>query len=136
MENNPGNQDQNNPNTTNTGEVVTENLSTNESEESTFVINEQTIMASLSYLSILVLIPLLTKKDDPFVKYHIKQGLVLLAPELIIYVVSGVFLFMWPIWSILNLGFLCLTIVGIIHALRKEEKPLPLIGQFSDKITL
>jgi uncharacterized membrane protein len=136
MENNPGNQDQNNPNTTNAGEVVTENLNTNESEESTFVINEQTIMASLSYLSILVLIPLLTKKDDPFVKYHIKQGLVLLAPELIIYVVSGVFLFMWPIWSILNLGFLCLTIVGIIHALRKEEKPLPLIGQFSDKITL
>jgi uncharacterized membrane protein len=115
---------------------ITPTPSADSSAEQNFVVNEQTIFASLSYLSILVLVPLLTKKNDPFVKYHIKQGLVLLVPELIVYVVSGMFYFMWPVWSILNLGFLCLTIVGIIHALRKEEKPLPLIGQFADKISI
>lgn len=130
MENNLGNQEQHTESTPQAPQLTTE------SSEPSFVLNEQTIFASLSYLSILVLIPLLTKKSDTFVQYHVKQGLVLLVPELIVYVVSGMFYFMWPVWSILNLGFLCLTIVGIIHALRKEEKPLPLIGQYADKINL
>lgn len=131
MENNLGNEEQNQPNT-----PVAPVTSTNQSEGENLTINEQTIFASLSYLNILVLIPLLTKKHDPFIQYHVKQGIVLLIPELVVYVAGGMFYFMWPVWSILNLGFICLTIVGIIHALRKEEKPLPLIGQFADKINL
>ncbi len=131
MENNLGNEEQNQPNT-----PMTPVASATHSEEENLTINEQTIFASLSYLNILVLIPLLTKKHDPFIQYHVKQGIVLLIPELVVYVAGGMFYFMWPVWSILNLGFICLTIVGIIHALRKEEKPLPLIGQFANKINL
>ncbi len=131
MDNNQPNQEQ-----TPVSTPSVQNESTQKESDGNFVFNERTIIASLSYLNILVLIPLLTKKNDAFTQYHVKQGLVLLVPELIVYVISGIFYFMWPVWSILNLGFLCLTIVGIIHVLRQEEKPLPLIGQFASKINL
>ncbi len=41
--------------------------------------SNNTVLAILAYLSILVIVPLVANKDnDPFVKFHAKQGLVLL----------------------------------------------------------
>ena len=101
-----------------------------------FAFNEETIMASLSYLGPLVLIPFLTKKDNAFIKFHVKQGLVVLVPEIIIYVLGGMIFMLMPIISLLNLALLVLSIIGIINALQKKEKELPLIGHFAQKINI
>jgi len=46
-------------------------------------------MASLAYLWILIIIPFFTDaKDNPFVKYHLKQGLVLIIFEVVGWVVA------------------------------------------------
>jgi uncharacterized membrane protein len=105
-------------------------------QASSFTINEQTVMAALSYLGILILIPFFVKKEDPFVHYHIKQGVVLLIPELILYVVSGMMYFLWPVWNIIWLIILGFTIVGVINCLTKKEKPLPFIGQYASKVNI
>jgi uncharacterized membrane protein len=94
-------------------------------------------MAVLCYFGILVLIPLLTEaKNDPFVKFHIKQGLVLL----IAYVVSG---FVWAIpfigWVVDSIVWIFLFVcfvMGIINASSGKEAPLPLIGQLGEKINI
>lgn len=98
---------------------------------------KNTLMAVLSYLSILVIIPLLVAKDDPFVKFHIKQGLVLAIIGLIISAVSmGMMVWVFfPIISIINLGLLVLSIMGIVHAIQGEEKKLPLVGHLADNFT-
>ncbi|OGI64136.1 hypothetical protein A2914_00315 [Candidatus Nomurabacteria bacterium RIFCSPLOWO2_01_FULL_41_21] len=86
----------------------------------------------LSYLGILVLVSLIVKKDDPFVKFHIKQGLVLFVISIIIWVLSstlsgfGSSLFM--LYKILNLGILILSIVGIVNVVQNKMKELPLVG--------
>jgi len=88
-------------------------------------------MAVVAY--ILFFIPLLTEsKNDSFVKYHTKQGLVLF----IAWLVTGVLLripiigfFSWP----LGIFVMILFVVGILNALSGKEKPLPLIGQFGEK---
>lgn len=103
---------------------------------SSFTLNEQTVMAALSYLGILILIPFFIKKDDPFVHYHLKQGVVLLVPELIVYVASGMLYHLWPIWNIVWLALLGFTIVGILNALTKKEKALPFIGQYASRVNL
>lgn len=103
---------------------------------SSFTLNEQTVMAALSYLGILILIPFFVKKNDPFVHFHLKQGVVLLVPELIVYVASGMMYFMWPIWNIVWLALLGFTIVGVLNALTKKEKALPFIGQYASRINL
>lgn len=95
--------------------------------------SSNTLMAVLCYFGILVLIPLLTDaKNDPFVKFHIKQGLVLL----IAYVICG-FIFWIPVigW-LLGLVLFVLFIIGVINAATGKQSPLPIIGQMADKIKI
>lgn len=91
----------------------------------------KTLMGVLAYLGPLVIVSYLTAKDNPFVKFHIKQGLVLLVIEVIMWVVGSMF---WPLWmliNLINLAVLILSIIGIMNVVQNKEKELPLVGQFS-----
>ena len=93
-------------------------------------------MAILAY--IIFFIPLLTEaKKDPFVKYHIKQGLVIFIAWIIVGML-GYFL-PWGLWMVarlLNLAVFVLMIIGIMAAAKGEEKPLPIIGKFGKQFKL
>ncbi len=90
-------------------------------------------MAVLSYLGILVLVPLLTDaKNDPFVKFHIKQGLALLIVDIIASFIVWVPFVGWILW----LGIVVLFIIGIVNAASGKEKELPLIGPLGAKINI
>jgi uncharacterized membrane protein len=100
-------------------------------------IQDDTLMGVLCYLGPLVIIPYLTSLDNPFVKFHVKQGIVLFGVEVIIYLLGTMFLFgLYPIIMLLNLGTLVLAIMGIIHVVGKKEVALPLIGQYADKVKI
>ena len=85
------------------------------------------LMGILSYIGILVLIPIFAAKDDPFVRYHANQGLV----NFIVALVAGV-LTAIPIVGIIAglVGIVCFvfSILGIINVVKGEMKPLPFIG--------
>lgn len=97
-------------------------------------------MAILAYFGILVLIPLLTAKQDPFARYHTNQGLVLFLVSVISSVLSNVLttllidisstavLIISGIFGILALVWFVFSIIGIVHAAKGQTKPLPLIG--------
>lgn len=93
-------------------------------------------MAVFAYLWILIIIPFLTpEKNNPFVKFHLKQGLALIIFEVIGWVVA-VAIGWFPIigWLIVWLWWLVsliLIVIGIINALGGHEKELPLIGQYA-----
>lgn len=95
---------------------------------------KNTAMAVIAY--ILFFIPLLTgdAKKDAFVKYHVKQGLVLFLLAVLIRMIGWVIpIYFWfTISWILNLGTLVLLILGIINAVNGKQEPLPLIGKFAD----
>ncbi len=98
-------------------------------------VSQTTVMAILAYIGPLVIISFLVAKDNPFVKFHIKQGLVLLVIEVAIWLLSMVF---WPIWFLLNLvnlATLILAIFGIINAAKGKEKALPLVGDYAKYFT-
>lgn len=102
----------------------------------TKVEEKNTLMAVLAYLGPLVLVPLLTTKDDSFVKYHVKQGLVLLVIWAVVWFVGMSVYMFWPFVSLINLALTILSIVGIVNVVRGEEKELPLVGQFASKINI
>ncbi|MDD5626302.1 MAG: hypothetical protein PHG83_04010 [Patescibacteria group bacterium] len=93
---------------------------------------KNTGMAIIAYL--IFFIPLLTDaKNDPFVKYHVKQGLTLLIAGVIVGILSS--FLPWSLYRIsqlLNLFVFVLMIIGIMNASKGEEKPLPIIGKFAD----
>lgn len=95
---------------------------------------KNTTMAVIAY--ILFFVPLLTgdAKKDPFVKYHVKQGLVLFLLAVLIQVVGCIipFYFWLTISWLLSLCVLVLLILGIVNAVNGKQEPLPVIGRFAD----
>lgn len=101
--------------------------------------SNEVLMAALAYLGPLLLIPLITSREQSFVRYHLRQGIVLFGLYLAVQVVMSMFMFamwMWPLMSILNFGILALIILGIVHVVKKQEAPLPLIGSLASYIKL
>ena len=96
----------------------------------------KTLMGALAYLGILIIIPFLMAKDDPFVKFHIRQGLVLVVIELAIWVIG---MFTYQFWSILqlaNLAALVLAIIGIVNVTQNKEAELPIVGSFAKNFNI
>jgi len=95
---------------------------------------KNTTMAVIAY--ILFFVPLLTgdAKKDSFVKYHVKQGLVLFLLAVLIQVVGMIipFYFWYTINQLLGLCVLVLLILGIVNVVNGKEVPLPVIGKFAD----
>ena len=90
-------------------------------------------MAVLCYIWILVLIPLLTDaKNDPFVKFHIKQGIVLLIVSIIAGAISWIPVVGW----VLGVGVFIIWLIGLVNAASGKEVPLPIIGQFGEKFKI
>jgi len=94
------------------------------------------IMAIMSYIGVLCLIPILTKEKDEFVKFHTKQGLVLFAGEVATWTIFSIVPFLWFLANFLGIFWLILSIVGIVNVTKKEKKEVPLIGKFAEKIKL
>ncbi len=93
--------------------------------------NNETLMGVLAYVSILVFVPLLAAKNDPFVKFHVKQGLVLLIIEVIAWFLSSILWQFWEIFQLVNLATLILAIIGIVNVVNKKQAELPLIGSLA-----
>jgi Predicted membrane protein len=102
------------------------------------------LMAALSYLGVLVIIPYIFAKGDSFVKFHVRQGVVLFGIEIVLWVITTflgpvwMFFFwpLWMLWQLLNLGIFILAIVGIVHAVQGNEKELPLVGHLAVHVPL
>ena len=93
--------------------------------------DQNTLMAGLAYLGPLVFVSYIVGKDDPFVKFHIKQGLVLLVGEVGMWFLGMLLWALMPLIGLINLGFFVLIIIGLINVVQGKEKELPLVGSLS-----
>jgi len=96
---------------------------------------ETKLMAILSYIGPLVVVSYLAAKDDPFVKFHIKQGAVLFAIEFGFWIAG---IIVWPLmmlWGLVDICALVLSVIGIMNVVNQKEKSLPFVGQYSRYFT-
>ena len=105
-------------------------------------VRQNKVMGVLSYLGILVFVPLIAgNKQSPYVRFHTNQGLVLFIASVIVELLDGRWI--WGFHSMINFGgswfswifdicslvLFVFMIVGIVYACKGERKELPLIGQ-------
>ncbi len=97
-------------------------------------VQDNKLMAAISYISVLCLVGLFGKKDSPYVQYHAKQGFVLFVAEIIL-------MFVWVIpilgWLVGFFGWiltLVLAIMGIMNALNGKKTELPVLGGFAKNV--
>ncbi len=94
---------------------------------------ESNLIAILSYFSLLFLIPMLVVKDDPFVQFHAKQGLVLFIFEAATAIFMAIPVIGWFGAPILYIFWLVLSIIGINNVVKNKQEQLPLIGHLADR---
>lgn len=108
--------------------------------------NEQDIesnkwIALIAYLSILSLVTAIIAPNSKYARYHANQGICLLIAEVIFGIVKVLVctilgwipLFGWIVIIVFNLAgnlFLVLSVLGMVHVIRGEVKPIPIIGRF------
>ena len=97
---------------------------------------EQMLFGVLAYLGILVLIPLLLKKDDDFIHWHAKQGLVLLIAYVVVWVFTMIPVIGWILGPIISLVLFVFAIIAIIQVLMGNQWQLPLLGKYADKFNV
>ena len=92
---------------------------------------KNTTMAAIAY--ILFFVPLLTDaKDDPFVKFHVKQGLLLLILSIFTSILGRIPIIGIIGW-VLGFGLFILWVIGIMNALNGSMTPVPLVGQYAEE---
>ncbi len=78
------------------------------------------------------------KKDNKYVMFYAKQGLILFITAVIINIIGWIFgvipIFGRIIYGTLWILILILWLIGLIYSLSGEERDIPLIGVFAKKI--
>ena len=92
--------------------------------------------AILAYLWILCLVPILMKKEGEFVRFHVRQGLMLFIVEIGIAII-GIIPLLGPIIYMLGI-LVCglLSLAGIVQVLMGNRWKIPVIGEWAEKINI
>lgn len=109
-------------------------------EIKSFKMSNQILYCVLSYIYVLWIVGLLAEKDNPTVKFHVNQGIILSAVSffslIIINILSNFLYSIAPILTSISalfevlwlIFYVLFTALGINNALKQNQKPLPLIG--------
>ncbi|MEI8393159.1 MAG: hypothetical protein WCF85_00385 [Rhodospirillaceae bacterium] len=92
------------------------------------------VMAALSYLGILCFVPLLLCRNDEFVQFHARQGLVLW-----MWGVAAIFALSLPgigKWFFSSSGMIIMAFsaLGLISVVLRRAWRLPIIGVMADRL--
>jgi uncharacterized membrane protein len=102
-------------------------------------------MVVLSYLGLLALIPYLTKKEDPDILWHAKNGLGLAIAEIIVWVAlfilnivagrifAGLGCGMSVISCVIWIGVLVLHVYCIVQAVGGKRMTIPVVTEWAQK---
>lgn len=103
-------------------------------------IEQNKVMALLSYIGLLFLVPLFGAPKSKFARFHANQGLVLSLAAVAFGIVYGILVsvliaiswrlaFLTSILGLLWIAYPVLAIIGIVNALNGKAKELPFIGK-------
>lgn len=97
-------------------------------------VTKENIFSIISYVGVLCLVPILMKKEDPFTKFHARQGLMLFIIEIGLMII-GIIPFLGAVISQIGmLACLVVSIMGIIKVLKAEQWKIPYVGDWAEKL--
>lgn len=99
-------------------------------------IEENKIIACLSYLSFLFLVPLLGKKDSKFCQEHAKQGLVIVLTHIALFVVGVVPILGWAVGLFGSVALLIADIIALAKCTQGEFWEIPVIGKYRNNFKI
>ncbi len=99
-------------------------------------IDDNKLIAALSYIGLLCLVPLLAKKDSKFAQEHGKQGLVLVIAWVVLWVVGVIPVLGWLVAFFGSILLLIINLIALIKVLMGSFWEIPLIGKYRHQFKL
>lgn len=113
-----------------------ETLNKKEPVRSQHDIEDNKVLAAISYLGLLCFIPLFLKKSSPFVQHHAKQGLMLLIAEVVISFINIIPFLGQLVWFLAIIVFFIVSVQGMIKAWNGIYWKIPVLSEYAKKINL
>ncbi len=101
------------------------------------ITSDDKLLSAVGYFFIFFLIPLLGKRDNEYVQFHAKQGMLLFVSWFAL-----LFLGLIPVlgWLIIfpfgGAGLVVLSVIGFVNAISGRMVPVPIIGKYANKIVM
>jgi len=96
-------------------------------------VDEDRLMAALSYMWFLVFVPLVLRSHNKFVRFHAKQGLVLFGLIIVSWLAAA---WISVVGSVLFLILMIIDLVALVQALLGKRWKIPVIGQLADRFNV
>lgn len=112
-------------------------------------IENNKIMALLSYIGLLFLVPLFAAKDSRYAQFHVNQGIVFCIASIAFAIIQGILfgigfaffafipflglvlgVLIWILQFVLSIPFILLMILGIYNSVQGKAQELPIIGKY------
>ena len=106
---------------------------------------DRTLMIVLAYVWILFLVPLLTKKEDPDVQWHAKNGMGITIGEFICWIIYWMITWFAPtavgcavgaLSCVIGIGFFVLRIICIVQGVGGKRFSVPVLTDLGQKINI
>jgi uncharacterized membrane protein len=94
-------------------------------------IEENRVLASLSYICILFIVPLIVKRESKFCVENAKQGLVLFIAEIIVWVLSYIPILGWIIGIICGAALFIIALIAFIYTISGKFWKVPFVYDFA-----
>ena len=91
--------------------------------------SKEKALSILAYFGPFFLLAVLLAPESHFAKYHANQGLVLFLTEVVVIMVGRHIPLIGWTFQLLNIVIVVLFFLGLSHAIREVEEPLPFIGE-------
>ena len=98
--------------------------------------NNNKVFLVLAYLGLWI-VGLIARNDDPIVRFHVGQGMILTICYFALRIIAAMFSFgiAYSLGIMLETGawifFVALLIIGIVNAVNNKHKELPVIGKWA-----
>lgn len=90
------------------------------------------LISLVSYLPIFFFLPLNFFRDNEFIKYHSKQGVVFFVSSLLVIASFWISVLGWVFLAV----FVVVWLAGIVNVLTGKQERLPIIGLIAERINL
>ncbi len=96
---------------------------------------DRRMAAIMAYIPFLCFVPLIRMRDDDYVYFHARQGLILFFIEIV------AFIFSFPhlsqlFWIAILIGCIGIAIAGALFAVQGKMHRLPIIGELAERIRM
>jgi len=94
------------------------------------------LVAAVSYLGVFVLLLVIFKVKNEYVRFHVRQGIILFCAEIVSTLVWIIPFVGWIVGFVGWITCFVLSLIGLVNGVAGREWKIPFLSRFSNKVKI